>query len=302
MKARVENVRSRTRQAFFIVPNVIIDHYLEIIKPAGFSVYCALRRHADMNLSTFVGTQKLAQECGLTQSYMRKILKLLAEVKLITVTDSNELGRPKRTYWISDNIPIPGKPNATAPLFEDIGDAITFTGQGEYIPAGGNTVPQNQPDAGTGSPIAGTGSRPYKEEQDPSNKTKNSGEEKPSPPSLHYLLSKHIQTRYQEKNGYQCPWNGRTANVIKVFLESHPVWGLTALVQCVDNRFASDRASPSENPASWIPYMDKFLAGPLDEYGKTKGLNNAKQTATDRSKDRLNRELEHGRSFFGQDN
>ena len=154
MKASQESIRNGRRANFYIVENLLIDHYLRIIGATAFAVYCCLVRHADDHHATFVGTAKLADESNLSQRQVRRILKRLEDYGLLRIVCTRKPVR-KTVYWV---LPVPpsGKA-ASTPLF----DQCLPPEQGTPMSPAGDT----------GVRAADMGVRRNKEEQDPLNKT-----------------------------------------------------------------------------------------------------------------------------------
>jgi hypothetical protein len=269
MSARQEVVRSRMKQSFFMLPDIVVDHYLKILKPAGFAVYCALRRHCDRaTLSTFIGTAKLAEHTGLTQSYMRKILKQLHDLRLIHIVDT-DTPKPRRTYYVEE-VPLPGK-QSPAPLFEQ----ISLEEEGEYIPAGASGQGICAPLPGTDSRSAGTGSLPYKEELD--SPIQNNQQDSPAPSGADRdnhpfsSLIEIIDREYSRANdGDKCPWqNKRSFKALGDLLKRYPKWSVDRWEICIVNRYLSDGYMTTRlEPWEFIPQLYKFADGPLNQYGK----------------------------------
>jgi hypothetical protein len=153
VKAPHEIVRSGRRANFYIVENLLIDHYLRIVGATAFAVYCCLVRHADDHRATFVGTAKLADESNLSQRQVRRILKRLEDYGLLRIVCTRKPVR-KTVYWVLP-VPSPGKA-ASAPLF----DQCSPPEQGTLVSA-----PRDMGVRG-----ADMGVQRNKEEQDPLNK------------------------------------------------------------------------------------------------------------------------------------
>lgn len=69
------------------------------------------------------------------------------------------------------------------------------------------------------------------------------------------------------------PFSPRTAKKISEFLDANPKITLEQIQDCLNNRAHSDGISPTEDPIAWIAYVLKFLAGPMDRFGKLKQKN-----------------------------
>jgi len=270
-----EIVRSKRRENFFTVHNLIIDHYLKIIKPAGLAVYCGLCRHmCNDSFSTFIGTEKLAEETGLTRSYMWKILKQLEGLRLIQIV-RQKAPTPKTTYYICD-VPIPGK-LAAAPLFSGL-DAV------EQVPLDPEATRTESTASGTSSTDNGIGSSANKEEQDLLNKTKTNPTADadeiaipPEPESTDDQKTKHakivqaIDEAYAAANaGRRCPWtNTRAFSILQFEIRRHTDYNLALWLTCVKNRFASlDFLPAALEPKEFVGKLYMFANGPLDRYGK----------------------------------
>jgi DNA-binding transcriptional ArsR family regulator len=91
----------------------------------------------------------------------------------------------------------------------------------------------------------------------------------PSKPSLHGIVTKHIQTLYQSKFGDKCPWDGSEAGQLRKLIEGNPSWQFSTFERLIKARYDSEGVN-GERPRTWIAHLSKYMAGPLDRFGKTK--------------------------------
>jgi hypothetical protein len=71
------------------------------------------------------------------------------------------------------------------------------------------------------------------------------------------------------------PWDGREAGTLAQFLKSRKQWTVDTILACINHRFQSD-TNHSERPALWLPKLESYLSGPLDQYNKLKNGTNGK--------------------------
>jgi hypothetical protein len=86
---------------------------------------------------------------------------------------------------------------------------------------------------------------------------------------LHGRVTKHIQSLYQSKFGEKCPWDVSEASQLKRIIEGNPSWIFSTFERLINARYASEGVN-GERPRIWLPHLSRYMAGPLDRFGKTK--------------------------------
>jgi hypothetical protein len=100
---------------------------------------------------------------------------------------------------------------------------------------------------------------------------------KPETDPRHNPIQKQITSLWIAKNPNvpTAPWDGREAGTLAQFLKSRKQWTVDTILACINHRFQSD-TNHSERPALWLPKLESYLSGPLDQYNKLKNGTNGK--------------------------
>jgi hypothetical protein len=93
--------------------------------------------------------------------------------------------------------------------------------------------------------------------------------------SRHAEIREAIISSYENANGEIPAWEGREAGILSRELKRHSTWTADKFLLCVRNRFLSD-VNLGEEPYRWLSRITDYVAGPLNEYGKPKGVKNGK--------------------------
>lgn len=108
---------------FFIGYNEIFDFWGEKIKIQGIGIYLCLVRHASNN-SCFPSHNRIAKQCGLSESSVKRTLKMLESFGLIKIVkrhNPKNNGQTSNEYIIKDLPPVQCEPHpsseGTAPKF-----------------------------------------------------------------------------------------------------------------------------------------------------------------------------------------
>jgi hypothetical protein len=93
-------------------------------------------------------------------------------------------------------------------------------------------------------------------------------------------ITDEIHLLYQFHNpGVKVPWTALAFLRLKREVERVRGWTTEQWVICVRNRYASDGIILGELPESFIPYLSRYISGPMDRYGKAKGANSGNVSA-----------------------
>jgi hypothetical protein len=87
------------------------------------------------------------------------------------------------------------------------------------------------------------------------------------PDPRHGLVRQLIQDRYRGQFKIECPWDEKEAGQLALLLRANPSWELSDMKRMVENRFMSEGVTP-ERPMGWLKDLAKYVAGPLDRFGK----------------------------------
>jgi hypothetical protein len=82
----------------------------------------------------------------------------------------------------------------------------------------------------------------------------------------------HIRILYQRKYGQECTWSTPENANLSRWLRDNPAWPLDQILKCVENVFASER--DYGRPSTWLNDLGKWVSGPKNEFGNTKGVGN----------------------------
>ena len=94
----------------------------------------------------------------------------------------------------------------------------------------------------------------------------------PTPPSIQPQLVEAIDQSWKAANpDVPVPWKGLAFARLKKLLADQPKWTIDHWLTCIRNRFASDGINPGDPPERFIADLPRFIAGPLDEFGKQQG-------------------------------
>lgn len=98
---RIE-IRDARRRDFFIVDNVIIDHYGSIIGPFAVLTYVSLCRHADCSTrETYPSLSLIAKELGISRmTVIRSIQKLITHGLIVRKYRKSKSGDPDTNIYI----------------------------------------------------------------------------------------------------------------------------------------------------------------------------------------------------------
>jgi hypothetical protein len=89
-----------------------------------------------------------------------------------------------------------------------------------------------------------------------------------------------IHRLYQFHNpGIKVPWTDLAFLRMKREVARVKGWTTEQWLDCVRNRYASDGIILGELPESFIPYLSRYISGPMDRYGKAKGANSGNVSA-----------------------
>jgi hypothetical protein len=72
------------------------------------------------------------------------------------------------------------------------------------------------------------------------------------------------------------PWTRRAFLRLKNEVERLPDITQEQWIQCVHNRFASEGVVVGQLPETFIPYLPRYISGPLDRYGKVMEAENGR--------------------------
>jgi hypothetical protein len=110
-----------------------------------------------------------------------------------------------------------------------------------------------------------------------------------------------IDALYQSHNpGIKVPWTDLAFLRLKRETERVKGWGTEQWLDCVRNRYASDGIILGELPESFIPYLSRYISGPMDRFGKAKGANSGNVSArTARNRSALAEVVSGIRKGFG---
>jgi hypothetical protein len=85
-----------------------------------------------------------------------------------------------------------------------------------------------------------------------------------------------IDKAYKRKNpGVKVPWSTRAFLRLKNEVARLHLMTVDQWVACVENRFASEGVVVGELPETFIPYLARYIGGPLDRYGKVMEVGHA---------------------------
>jgi hypothetical protein len=65
------------------------------------------------------------------------------------------------------------------------------------------------------------------------------------------------------ERGIKVPWPALAFVRLKREVKRFPEWGVKEWASCISNRFASDGIMLAEPPEVFIPYLSRYIAGPL---------------------------------------
>jgi hypothetical protein len=110
-----------------------------------------------------------------------------------------------------------------------------------------------------------------------------------------------VHRLYQAHNpGIKVPWTDLAFLRLKREVERVKGWTTEQWLDCVRNRYASDGIILGELPESFIPYLSRYISGPMDRYGKAKGANSGNVSArTARNRAALSEVVSGIRKGFG---
>ena len=114
-------------------------------------------------------------------------------------------------------------------------------------------------------------------------------------------VTDEIHRLYQFHNpGIKVPWTPLAFLRLKREIERVRGWTTEQWVVCCRNRYASDGIILGELPESFIPYLSRYVSGPVDRYGKAKGANSGNVSArTARNRAALDEVVGDIRKGFG---
>ena len=165
-----ESVRSGRKANFYITENSFIDNYGREAGPFGIALYHVLERYMNCETrSTWVGTAKMADILNVSQRTVQRHLKTLEDLKLIRI-----LRTETRTIYIVMPVPQRAKAAPTIPLFDAITEEDVLRIGDADVAWATSMSHEATPMTPRPTPVSrtsDTSDRPYKEEQDLSNKT-----------------------------------------------------------------------------------------------------------------------------------
>lgn len=91
-----------------------------------------------------------------------------------------------------------------------------------------------------------------------------------APDPRHMPLMQAIDNLYRYHNQLPMPNGPRVAKALSLFLKANRLWEFETIEACIVNRFKSDGINPAEEPWVWLPYLARYVRGPLDKYNKPK--------------------------------
>lgn len=105
------------------------------------------------------------------------------------------------------------------------------------------------------------------------NSSRGKREVKHSTDPRHVACKEAIFAYYQQHNEGEDPdWEGREGRALGMFLGANPKLTADGMKRLLEHRARSD-VNHSDRPALWISRLKSFRNGPLDQYGKPKGMN-----------------------------
>ena len=95
--------------------------------------------------------------------------------------------------------------------------------------------------------------------------------EKKPPDSRHEEFKTSLGKYWKSKNAVDMPWGPSDARQLSNLLAENPKLDNETFLACLRNR-AKSEVVHSSRPASWLSHALDYLNGPLDKYGKPKGI------------------------------
>src|SRR5579872_3665245 len=87
----------------------------------------------------------------------------------------------------------------------------------------------------------------------------------------HAPLREEFKRLYQLKNGIAAPWGPRDASCLSRMLDANPSASLELLLQCLQNRFDSEKPRLSA-AHKWMEDALSYARGPVDQFGNPKSM------------------------------
>jgi DNA-binding MarR family transcriptional regulator len=224
--------------SFFMVDNEIVDNYN--LSPNALLAYLAIARCA-RNGSCSFSQEYLAKKVNLSRFTFIRVLPELENAGLIQVE------KPEGGKFVYTLLPVVKEPH------KNLLPTATTLLQPATTPVANSNNHLLQPAT----------------HKKTNNKDLNTLFPEPEVENLHAKVRTHVQTLYEAKFGSKCPWTGFEGKRLTELINSNPSWIFTTYERLVNDRYASEGVN-GERPGAWLPHLSRYMAGPLDRFGKAK--------------------------------
>jgi len=302
---RGEKTRRLAEGQWFWINNQVMT-MTEKIGPAGLAVYMVLAFHANKKNAATIYHRTISTECGWKVTKVKEALSLLVEVGAIKLVAPSKRGLPNTYYLLrllpgtllapapsdqshdSEPVPAPqGEVSRVATDLQNIAGSRVATEVSRVATEVGrvaatlninktsfNTInktntPQPPAEAVAGEsataefPVPGNGKPPTRAE-----KVMSFREEVIDAIDVAYKAANNITDKGK------VPWSPLAFVRLDKELAKYQGWELAEWRLCISNRFASDGIIPGEPPQGFIPYLNRYISGPLNQYRNLKGASN----------------------------
>lgn len=284
------DTRNRKDGGWFWINNAITREYGAILDIYARFIYTVLAQHANNSSNSCrVFLQTLADEstCGLTK--VKKCIKQLEEAGLIRIESGKGRNRANTFYLLKvgrvatldrshGDLFTTEKGRVATDVFKTKAETEVNKTKAEEVPAEPPSGPTTAP-----PPVGGPNTPPDPPEPHLRQPSAN-GEVPKKPPQRaeddRQRIVDEIHVQYQAHNpGIQVPWTPLAFLRLKREVERVKGWTIDQWVECVRNRFESDGIISGELPESFIPYLSRYISGPIDRYRNVKGGTNVSVNA-----------------------
>ena len=84
----------------------------------------------------------------------------------------------------------------------------------------------------------------------------------------HPRIQEMIMRAYADQAGIDCPWDGAEGKQLQAFLRRSPRVTDQQIAQCIANMYATVGFAKGTRPCQFLPYLEKYVHGPLNEFNR----------------------------------
>jgi hypothetical protein len=254
------DIRDRRESGFFIIDNEIVDTYKDLSVYA-VAVYAVLCRYSDNRTQQSWRTiDEIASGARVCRTTAKKGIKELRDAGLISVERTPDNQATYTLLKLEKQVLPSVVTRPTSVVLRPTSVATRLSNKEDKTLNKTNTK-LNLPDK--------------------------SGDD-----NVHFQIRDLIQDSHAKQFQQKCQWDGSEGKALTNLIKANPSWKAEDYELMVRNRFKSE-AIPPDRPRMWLSNLGRYIAGPLDRFGKAPETN--KLSATNRARENAFNEV------FGND-